>query len=240
MLGVSVFAYAALHLALYGLDQNFHLAHIASEIARRIYLAIGFAAFLILCVLASTSTDAMIKRLGERWGRLHKWVYAMAALGTIHFFMQSKLDVSEALVMGGIFALLMGYRAVMKFNRDPAPWALACLAVAAGIVTALAEAAWYALAKGADFLVVLQSDFDFSFTIRPAWFVLGAGVILLAARLLRPWLGAPARAPREQPSQSRQTVAVSRSLEEARASDQKVGTGFWKNLMRFKRLKVSA
>ncbi|WP_020174311.1 sulfite oxidase heme-binding subunit YedZ [Methyloferula stellata] len=208
MIGVASFAYAALHLSLYVLDQHFALLHVASEIALRIYLTIGFATLVILSALAATSTDGMIKRLGaQRWTRLHKWVYAAAALGTIHFFMQSKLDVSEPIMMGGIFALLLADRALMRFVRDPAPWALAALAIGISLATALFEAGWYSLAKGAPFLFVLDANLDFSFAIRPAWFVLAAGMTLVAARILRVWIGGTAASrDRQPPAQTRQAA----------------------------------
>jgi methionine sulfoxide reductase heme-binding subunit len=210
MVGVSVFAYAALHLFLYFLDQHFALLHIASEIVLRIYLTIGFATLIILSALAATSTDGMIKRLGaERWVRLHKWVYAAAGLGTIHFFMQSKLDVSEPIMMGGIFAFLLADRVLMRFVRDPAPWALAVLAMGISAATALFEAGWYAIAKGAPFDFVLEANLDFSFAIRPAWFVLAAGLALVAARVLRPWIGGTAASSRrERSTQTRRPAAA--------------------------------
>jgi sulfoxide reductase heme-binding subunit YedZ len=194
MLGVSVFAYAALHLGLYSLDQRLDLLHIASEIVWRFYLAIGFIGFMILCALASTSTDAMIKRLGpERWGRLHRWAYAVAVIGTVHFFLQSKLDVSEPFWMAGIFVFLLADRVLMRFVKDPPAWELAVLVSVISAATALAEASYYALAKGAPFLFVLEANFDFSYSVRPAWYVLAAGLALVAARILRPWIGGSAR-----------------------------------------------
>jgi len=194
MLGVSVFAYAALHLGLFSLDQHFDLPHIASEILRRVYLAIGFIGFLILCALAATATDSMIKRLGpDRWARLHRWVYAAALLGTAHFFMQSKLDVSEPFWMAGIFVFLLADRVLLRFVKDPPAWQLAVLAIAVSTVTALCEAGYYALAKGAPFAFVLGANLDFSYSIRPAWYVLAAGLVLAAARILRPWIGGAAR-----------------------------------------------
>ncbi len=66
MVGVAAFAYACAHLTLYVVDQHFDLAHVASEIALRFYLTIGFVAWLGLAALAATSTDAMIRRLGQQ------------------------------------------------------------------------------------------------------------------------------------------------------------------------------
>ncbi len=199
MLGLSVLFYALLHLALYGLDQHGNLPHIASEIVRRIYLTIGFAALCGLVVLGATSTDAMIRRLGAgRWGMLHKIVYAIAALGTVHFFMQSKLDVSEPIIMGGIFALLIGERLARRRFGDLSAPALVALAGAAAFGTACSEALWYSTKTGAPMLMILAANLDFSYTVRPAWFVLGAGGILVIARLARPLFVGAARRPAER------------------------------------------
>ena len=115
MVGVAAFAYITGHLFLYFVDQHFALAHVASEIALRFYLTIGFVAWLGLAALAATSTDAMIKRLGgPRWSRLHKIVYAVAAIGLLHFYIQSKADVSEAVMMSGFYFVLMLFRVLLK------------------------------------------------------------------------------------------------------------------------------
>ena len=58
MIGVGAFVYIAAHLGLYIADQMFDLEKVASEIALRLYLTIGFVAWLGLAVLAATSTDA--------------------------------------------------------------------------------------------------------------------------------------------------------------------------------------
>ena len=105
-LGLAAFCYAMLHLALYFVQEKFDLAKIASEIALRIYLTIGFVALIGLIALAATSTDGMIKRLGgERWNRLHRIVYAIAILGIIHFLMQTKLDITESVMVAGFLLL---------------------------------------------------------------------------------------------------------------------------------------
>ncbi|WOJ89220.1 protein-methionine-sulfoxide reductase heme-binding subunit MsrQ [Methylocapsa polymorpha] len=196
ILGVSVLAYASLHVALYSLDQHFDFAHVASEIALRIYLALGFIGFCGLCALGATSTDGMIARLGaQRWGRLQQLAYPIAVLATVHFFMQSKLDVSEPIVMAGLFSLLFGYRIAQRLSGDLSPWQVASLAAATAFATALAEALWYAFSIRAPLLPVLAANLDFSYSVRPCWFVLGAGVILCVARLLRPLIARAGSAP---------------------------------------------
>ena len=117
MVGVAAFAYASAHLTLYVVDQHFDLAHVATEIALRFYLTIGFVAWLGLAALAATSTDAMIRRLGPKWRTLHSLVYGIAALALLHFMIQAKADVTEPVIMTGLFLVLMLFRVSLKRGR---------------------------------------------------------------------------------------------------------------------------
>jgi methionine sulfoxide reductase heme-binding subunit len=203
ILGVAAAAYALLHFLLYNLDQHFDLPHVAAEIVLRIYLTIGFLTFVGLGVLAATSTDAMIRRLGsQKWDRLHQLVYPLVTLATVHFFMQSKLDVSEPIIMAGIFALLLMHRLVQRTIGDLGPLGLAIFVAMVALATALGEALWYAFSTGAPLAMVLSADLDFSYTIRPVWYVLGSGGLLVLARLARPLIGAKRARPPAQKTQA--------------------------------------
>jgi sulfoxide reductase heme-binding subunit YedZ len=68
------------------------------------------AAFCILLALAVTSTRSSMKRLGQRWIRLHRAVYAAAILAVIHHFWLTKADYRPAIVHGTILALLLAAR----------------------------------------------------------------------------------------------------------------------------------
>ncbi|MBN8898380.1 MAG: ferric reductase-like transmembrane domain-containing protein, partial [Rhodospirillales bacterium] len=57
MVGLTALAYGVVHLLLYIVDQKFALLTVASEIALRFYLTIGFVALLGLAALGITSTD---------------------------------------------------------------------------------------------------------------------------------------------------------------------------------------
>ena len=77
----------------------------------RIYLLIGAVALAGLIALASTSTDAAISRLGpQRWNALHRLVYGIALLAAVHFFMQSKLEIYQPVLMAGFLVWLLAYR----------------------------------------------------------------------------------------------------------------------------------
>jgi sulfoxide reductase heme-binding subunit YedZ len=191
MIGVAAFSYAVLHICFYAADNMFDLYKVASEIALRIYLTIGFAALLILGALALTSTDGMVKRLGGKaWARLHRWVYAAGVLACIHFFMQSKLNVSEPLVVAGLFLWMMAYRLVYwlgSSERAASLPTLAGLGIFASLATGLGEAAYYHFKTNAPFLRVLQADLNFHAGIRPAWVVLGIATAILIVAALRQW-----------------------------------------------------
>lgn len=183
MIGVACFAYAMLHLVLYAGDEAFDWAKVASEILRRVYLTIGFVALLGLAALAATSTDGALRRMGgAAWRRLHRFVYPVAALGLVHFVLQSKANVTEPMLMIGLFAWLMGYRAVAPQGGAPGLVGMLGLALGAAAATAGVEFAWYALATGIDPWRVLAANLDVSFGLRPALWV---GIAGLGAALLR-------------------------------------------------------
>ncbi len=185
MVGVACFAYALLHLGLYAGDNSFDLVKVGSEIVKRIYLTIGFVALAGLALLAATSTDAALRRMGgASWRRLHRLVYPLAALALVHFTLQSKADVTEPMLMAGLFAWLMGYRAIAPAGGAPGVAALVALALAAAAATAAVEFAWYALATGIDPWRVLAANLDVTFGLRPALWVGVAGLAAAAARLL--------------------------------------------------------
>lgn len=184
MVGLAAFAYASAHLTLYVVDQHYRLAHVVSEIALRFYLTIGFVAWLSLAALAATSTDAMIRRLGPNWRRLHALVYAIAVLALLHFMIQAKADVTEPVMMTGFFLVLMLYRAAA--NRRAPPWAAALIAVTVATpATALIEAGWYALVRHIPFWEVIGANVDPDMAFRPSAYVLAAGTALVAVAALR-------------------------------------------------------
>lgn len=119
MFGLFAFFYILMHFLTYaGLDQRFDLAVIFEDIVERPFITIGFAAFVLLIPLAVTSTNAMMKRLGPRWKKLHRLVYLIAILGAWHFYWQVKLDTLEPLVYIAILSVLLGYRLWRKYVRS--------------------------------------------------------------------------------------------------------------------------
>lgn len=202
MIGVGAFVYAASHILLFVADQMFDLWKVASAIMLRLYLTIGFVTLLGLAALAATSTDGMVRRLGgRRWQRLHSAIYAIGLLALVHFFQQTKADVSVPTFAAGLFAWMLGYRFLIKFRNardEPPAWMLLALSVVIAALTFIVEAVGIGIVFNVSPLRVLQTalDFDDLAMIRPGWLVLGAGLIVLALDLVRARFGRrrPARA----------------------------------------------
>jgi sulfoxide reductase heme-binding subunit YedZ len=112
MLGLFAFFYACLHFLTYlGPDQSFDLAAIWKDVAKRPFITMGFAAFVLLIPLALTSTAGWIRRLGgRRWQMLHRLIYISAVCGVIHYYWLVKSAVLRPLTYGAIVAALLLWR----------------------------------------------------------------------------------------------------------------------------------
>lgn len=183
-IGVAAALYAGAHLLIYVLDQKWNLIVVATEIAKRFYLTIGFVALLALAMLAVTSTDGWQKRLKRNWKRLHWLIYPAALLALVHFFIQSKIKIAEPAFAAGLFAWLMLWRALpARLQRSFA--GLAVLAAAATLATVVFETAWYGLVNGIDPIRVLAANLDPELAFRPAHKVLIASLLVMLAVALR-------------------------------------------------------
>jgi sulfoxide reductase heme-binding subunit YedZ len=112
MLGLFAFFYASLHFITYiWLDKFFDVHEMMADIAKRKFITVGFAAFVLLIPLAITSTKGWIIRLGgKRWRRLHQATYVIAVLGIFHFLWLVKFDTRRPIKYGAVLAILLGYR----------------------------------------------------------------------------------------------------------------------------------
>jgi sulfoxide reductase heme-binding subunit YedZ len=124
MLGLFAFFYGALHFTTYfWLDQWFDLAAIVKDIVKRPFITMGFAAFVLMIPLALTSTDAMVRRLGRRWGKLHRLVYAVAIAAILHYWWHKagKNDYSEVGWYAAAVIGLLGWRLVDRWRKRVVP-----------------------------------------------------------------------------------------------------------------------
>lgn len=184
MLGVGTFFYIAAHLLLYFADLKYDVVKLATEIVSRVYLIIGMIAWLGLAALAITSTDGMVRRLGGmRWRRLHQSIYVIALLALIHYFQQTKADVSVPTFTAAVFGWLIGYRllAWRLGASELSPMVLLGLTVTISILTFICEAVGIGLVFNVSPLRVLETVFDVGAGVRPGWQALAAGLVVVAA-----------------------------------------------------------
>ncbi|KFN44457.1 sulfite oxidase heme-binding subunit YedZ [Arenimonas oryziterrae] len=118
LLGLYAFFYASLHLAVYVvLDLNGFWSQILTDLVKRPFITVGFTAWLLLLPLAITSTQGWMRRLGRRWGQLHRAVYVAGVLAVLHFFWLVKADLREPLMYAAILAVLLGLRLLWAWRR---------------------------------------------------------------------------------------------------------------------------
>ena len=118
MLGLFVFFYASLHLLTYvGIDYRFSWKPILNDVFKKKYIFIGFAAWVLLIPLATTSSQKMIKLLKNNWKRLHRLIYIIAIFGSLHYIWLSKTIFFKPLVYLLIILVLLALRIKIK-KRD--------------------------------------------------------------------------------------------------------------------------
>ena len=117
-LGLLAFWYVLMHFLTYMvLDQYLNFSAILTDIARRPFITIGMAAFVMLIPLALTSNNWSIRRLGPRWVKLHRLVYVIAAAGALHFAMSVKVVGLEPWTYIALVVVLLAYRLVRPTLR---------------------------------------------------------------------------------------------------------------------------
>ena len=122
MLGLFAAFYVFAHFAVWlVIDQGVYLPGIVEDIVERPFITIGMVALLLLGAMAATSTDAMRRRLGRQWQRLHYGAYAAAILGVWHYWWQVKADILEPAIYAAILTLLLGFRLWKRLTRSSLP-----------------------------------------------------------------------------------------------------------------------
>lgn len=120
LLGLFAFFYATVHLLTYiALYAGFDVNTMLVDVAKRKFITVGFAAWLLLLPLAATSTQWAIRRLGgKNWSRLHSLVYVAAVCGIVHYWWQVKTGVLSPLRLTIVLAVLLLARPILAWVRQ--------------------------------------------------------------------------------------------------------------------------
>ena len=135
MTGLFAFFYGTLHFLTYVIADRFagldfpdgfiawstarNLAKsVGEDIYKRLFITVGFTAWLTMLPLALTSTAGMIRRLGgRRWNILHRLIYATAIAGVIHYWWLVKADISRPRVYAVVVGTLLAFRIIRARRR---------------------------------------------------------------------------------------------------------------------------
>ena len=124
MLGLYVFFYACCHFMIWLVaDHSLDFSDMFEDIIDRPYITLGFSAFILLIPLAVTSNNAMVKRLGQRWKKLHQLTYLITVLAISHFVWLVKADYLEAGIYAVVGISLLLHRTKIKrwlLTKSPA------------------------------------------------------------------------------------------------------------------------
>lgn len=94
MLGLYAFMFAILHMLIFvGLDYGFNWNFLWQDLASKRYIWVGLLTLIILTLLAATSFQWWMRRLGKNWKRLHRLVYLAGGLVVLHYAWSKKGDV---------------------------------------------------------------------------------------------------------------------------------------------------
>ena len=124
MLGLWSFFYALVHVSFYlAFDQLCYSLEtcdyqtIIEDITKRRFIIAGMVSFTILTVMALTSTNGWIRRLGRNWVRLHRLVYVAAPVAIVHFMWKEKSDYSEQYRWLAVLIVLLGIRVYFAIRK---------------------------------------------------------------------------------------------------------------------------
>jgi sulfoxide reductase heme-binding subunit YedZ len=180
MIGVTALAYTMAHIVIYFALRSWNFASIASETLTRLTLIVATLSTIGLFVLAATSLDAAIRRLGARyWQRLHNTNYVITGLAVLHV-MLARGTYPEQYLLSGIFFWLMAWRVLARYGQGADARALAMLAVASCLFTAFLEAGFLLGRRGYELLWTLGNNFNpamLEVGVPAAWQVLAFGLL---------------------------------------------------------------
>lgn len=119
-LGLWCFAYIVMHMTAYmvfvlGLDWR----QLGVELSKRPYIIVGALGLTGLLALALTSNRYSQRRMGARWKKLHKLVYAILALGLLHFLWVVRADLKEWSIYAAVGVFLLALRIPLLAQRIP-------------------------------------------------------------------------------------------------------------------------
>ena len=113
MFGLFTFFYACCHLLVWVWGErraNFSL--MAQDLSARPGIYLGLLGFVLLFILAITSSQGMMRKLGRHWIKVHSLIYVVGVIGIAMFFVMRHPEqgYTEAYWGAAIMAVLLCWR----------------------------------------------------------------------------------------------------------------------------------
>jgi sulfoxide reductase heme-binding subunit YedZ len=188
MIGVMALIYTLAHIVLYFGLRSWNFERIGIETVTRLTLFVATLSTIGLIVLAATSLDAAIARMGVKgWQRLHNTNYIISALALLHVVLASG-TYAEQYLLCGLFVWLMLWRVLDRYKLGSDAKALIALAVFCCLFTAFLEAGFMWGRRGYDVMGTLHINFMWApveIGIQPPWQVLAFGLVFALGAMAR-------------------------------------------------------
>jgi sulfoxide reductase heme-binding subunit YedZ len=188
MIGVMALVYTIVHIVLYFGLRSWNFERIGTETVTRLTLFVATLSTIGLIVLAATSLDAAIRRMGAKgWQRLHNTNYIISALALLHVVL-ARGTYAEQYLLCGLFVWLMLWRVLYRYKLGSDAKALLALAVICCLFTAFLEAGFMWGRRGYDVMGTLHINFIWApaeIGIQPPWQVLAFGLVFAFGAMAR-------------------------------------------------------
>ncbi len=115
MCGLFVFFYGFLHFMTWvWFDRGFDVGSMIHDVGERPFILVGFSAFVLLTLLALTSTQWAMRKMGRQWQQLHRAIYLIGMLAVLHYWwMKSgKNDFLQPTIYGTVLFVLLAWRVI--------------------------------------------------------------------------------------------------------------------------------
>ncbi|WMT86522.1 ferric reductase-like transmembrane domain-containing protein [Pelagibacterium sp. 26DY04] len=200
--GVGAFAYTLVHVYYFAALEQFDPPVLVEEVGERFTLMVALVSFVGLSMLAGTSFDAAVQKLGgQTWQRLHYLIYPTVALAIFHFLLSPSSAGGLPFTFTGVFIWLMVWRILDRRGLGSDPVALFVLGLCVTFGTAIFEATWAGTVHGLDPWLTLSFNFSLILGISAGWQVFAMSMIVAVIAMWR--LNLVARPVQSYHSQSR-------------------------------------
>lgn len=120
ILGLFTFFYACVHAIFwFWLDRRLNFSLVGVGLAERPAIWLGVLNLILLGVLAATSTQGMVRKLGRNWRRLHRLVYVIALIAILHMYLMQEpgAEMGATLVAFLVVAALLLWRVFYAWKQ---------------------------------------------------------------------------------------------------------------------------